>query len=136
MLRSCLKKSAQIRFMIRNKKKHTKIDRMTKKTNQSQNAQELLQLDADVKHLIKILNRLQYGQFLTYLRSKKIIFVNNFLAGLSHGFGVVVGMTLVVAIVGWFLTQMIDFPLVGQYFSDLKDLLENLPTKIHTEAVE
>lgn len=98
--------------------------------------QALIELDADVKHLVKTLDTLQYGQFLTYLRSKKIILFNNFLAGIAHGFGVVVGMTILVALVGWMLTQLIDFPLIGQYFSELKNLLENLPTRIQVETVQ
>lgn len=100
------------------------------------NKQALVELDADIKHLVKTLDALQYGKFLTYLRSKRIILVNNFLAGIAHGFGVVVGMTILVALVGWMLTQMIDFPLVGQYFSELQRLLENLPTRIHIQSVE
>jgi hypothetical protein len=107
-------------------------------TNQKKTSehQAIIELDADVKHLVKTLDALQYGQFLTYLRSKRIILVNNFLAGIAHGFGVVVGMTILVALVGWMLTQMIDFPLVGQHVSELKNLLENLPTRIQVESVE
>jgi hypothetical protein len=106
------------------------------KTTKPKHRQTIIETDADIKHLIKSLDALQYGQFMTYLRSKRIIVLNNFLAGLAHGFGVVVGMTLVVAIVGWVLTQMIDFPLVGQYVADLKNLLENLPTRIEVETVK
>ena len=40
----------------------------------------------------------------------------NFRAGVARGFGVTVGMTVVLGILVWVLTMLVDLPLVGDYF--------------------
>lgn len=37
----------------------------------------------------------------------------NFVAGVARGFGALVGATIVIALVGWLLTILIDLPLIG-----------------------
>lgn len=46
----------------------------------------------------------------SYYMSKKQIMVNNFLGGLSWGFGTVVGATIVVAFLIWLLSFFIFIP--------------------------
>ena len=38
----------------------------------------------------------------------------NFIAGIARGFGALVGATIVLGLVGWALTMIIDLPLIGQ----------------------
>jgi len=38
----------------------------------------------------------------------------NFIAGIARGFGALVGATIVIGLVGWSLTMIIDLPLIGQ----------------------
>ena len=49
---------------------------------------------------------------------------HNFLAGIFRGLGIIVGMTVVFAFIIWLLTNLVDFPLIGQHFVELKNLLE------------
>ena len=82
----------------------------------------------DLKVFISLLKATGFADFVRYLQSKRRIIWINFLAGVARGFGIVFGMTIFVAVVVWILNQLVDFPLIGQYFLDLKTLLENIPT--------
>jgi hypothetical protein len=50
---------------------------------------------------------------------KELLWVN-FKAGVAKGFGVTVGMTLVLGVFVWIMTQLVDLPVVGEYFEDAK----------------
>lgn len=50
----------------------------------------------------------------------------NFLGGLSWGVGSVMGATIVVAIIGWVLSQLGVFSVIGGFFEQL-NALKNLP---------
>ena len=50
----------------------------------------------------------------------------NFIAGIARGFGALVGATIVIGLIGWSLTIIIDLPLIGQR-------LEPYVTHIQTE---
>ncbi len=54
--------------------------------------------------------------FLQYLKSPWRIFWSNFLAGISRGFGIVIGMSVVLGLAIWIIAQMVNLPLVGEYF--------------------
>ena len=70
------------------------------------------------KELVKVLNAADVVDFLEYLKSGKRVFWVNFRAGVAKGLGVTVGMTLVLGIIVWVLTMLVDLPLVGEYFKD------------------
>ena len=44
----------------------------------------------------------------------------NFLAGITRGFGITIGMTVVLAIFIWILTQLVSLPFVGEYFEKIE----------------
>ena len=44
----------------------------------------------------------------------------NFRAGIARGFGITIGMSMVVGIFIWVLTMLVDLPLVGEYFEYAK----------------
>lgn len=82
------------------------------------------QLQKDTEALAKAFNELQVREFIKYLRSPWRIMWHNFLGGVFRGLGLIVGMTVVFAVIIWFLTQLAFFPLIGQHFEELKNLLE------------
>ena len=79
----------------------------------------------DAEALRKAFRELQVSEFVKYLRSPWRIMWHNFLAGIFRGLGIIVGMTVVFAFIIWLLTNLVDFPLIGQYFVDLKVMLES-----------
>ena len=72
------------------------------------------------KELVKALNAADVVEFLEYLKSGKRVFWVNFKAGVAKGLGVTVGMTLILGVIAWVLTMLVDLPLVGEYFEDAK----------------
>ena len=82
------------------------------------------QLEKDAATLAAAFHELNVAEFVKYLRSPWRVMWHNFLAGVFRGLGLIVGMTVVFAILIWFLTQLVDFPLIGQHFEELKNMLE------------
>jgi uncharacterized membrane protein YhiD involved in acid resistance len=48
----------------------------------------------------------------------------NFKAGIAKGFGITVGMSLIVAVFIWILTMLVDLPIVGEYFENAKQKVD------------
>ena len=103
---------------------------MKKDENKNEYLQKVQRIEADLKHVHKLFEELGFVEFARYLKSPKRIFFSNFLAGIAKGFGIVVGMTIVVAVLAWALSHLVDFPLIGEYFEDLKNMLESASEKI------
>ena len=72
------------------------------------------------KELVKVFEAAGVVDYLEYLQSGKRIMWVNFKAGIARGFGITVGMTLVVGVFIWVLTMLVDLPLVGEYFQQAK----------------
>lgn len=72
------------------------------------------------KELVKIFEAAGVVDYLEYLQSGKRIMWVNFRAGIARGFGITIGMTLVVGVFIWILTMLVDLPLIGEYFQDAK----------------
>lgn len=72
------------------------------------------------KELVAVFEAAGVVDFLEYLQSGKRIMWVNFKAGIAKGFGITVGMTLIVAVFIWVLTMLVDLPVIGEYFADAK----------------
>ena len=58
--------------------------------------------------------------FIQYVSSPWRIVWVNFLAGIFRGLGALIGTSIVLALLIWILTLLIDVPLVGEYARDVK----------------
>jgi len=91
------------------------------------------------KELVKVLNAADVVEFLEYLKSGKRVFWINFKAGVAKGLGVTMGMTVVIGLLVWVLTMLVDLPLVGEYFKDAQSYVteyaENTNYKADFEAL-
>jgi hypothetical protein len=72
------------------------------------------------KELVKTFEAAGVVEYMEYLQSGKRIMWVNFKAGIAKGFGITVGMTVVVGIFVWVLTMLVDLPLIGEYFQEAK----------------
>jgi hypothetical protein len=79
----------------------------------------------DLERLLRVFDMIGFGEFMRYLASPTRILFWNFAAGTAKGLGIVVGMTVVVAIIMWGLTKMVDFPLIGEYFQKIIELIDS-----------
>ena len=72
------------------------------------------------KELVKVFEAAGVVDFLEYLQSGKRVMWLNFKAGVAKGLGITVGMTVILGVLVWVLTILVDVPLVGQYFAEAK----------------
>jgi len=65
-------------------------------------------------------------EYLLYLRSPWRVMGVNFIAGMMRGLGAAVGATAVIALMVWLLAQAVALPFVGNYFTDMRDKMDEL----------
>ena len=75
------------------------------------------------KELIKVFEAAGVVEYMEYLQSGKRIMWLNFKAGVAKGLGLTVGMTVVLGILVWILTMLVDLPIVGEYFGEAEQFL-------------
>lgn len=76
------------------------------------------------KEIIKTFEAAGIIEYLEYLQSGKRLFWTNFKAGVAKGLGITVGATVVLAILVWFLAKLVALPVVGEYFAQAEDFIE------------
>jgi hypothetical protein len=81
------------------------------------------------KEIVKVFEAAGVVDYLQYLQSSKKILWTNFKAGLARGFGITVGMTLVVAVFIWILTKLISLPVIGEYFNEAQKFVQEYAEK-------
>ena len=61
------------------------------------------------------------------LGNKKEILKRNLIAGISRGVGIGIGVTVVTAIIVYFLRKliMLNIPIIGDYIADIVTIVEN-----------
>ncbi len=89
-----------------------------------QNSKDIEVAQKEFHKLKQVLDGAGFSDFVRYLRSPWRIMWINFWAGVFRGLGILIGMTVVVALLVWFLTKMVDFPLIGQYFEEVLDAIK------------
>lgn len=63
-------------------------------------------------------------------RSRKEIFVNNFIGGIAWGIGVTFGLSLLIALLGFVATQVNLVPVVGGFVSEVIKFILNKNSNI------
>ena len=99
------------------------------KTIESLSESEILKIE----WLIDAIESTGLDEFMEYIRSPWKMLWPNFVAGVARGFGALVGVTIVIAIIGWTLSLLIDLPLIG---SRIEPYVEQVQTEFnkYTEA--
>ena len=87
--------------------------------------EEFKEAKKELDKIVTIFDQVGFSEFVMYLKNPRKIILWNFVAGMFRGLGIVVGMTIVVALLIWILTKMVDFPLIGDYFQNILNVLEN-----------
>lgn len=68
-------------------------------------------------------NKTEQEPYTKIYRDKKTILLNNFLGGIAWGVGTVIGATIIVGLIGMFLSRAEEIPFVG-------DIIENVMQQI------
>lgn len=83
----------------------------------------------NLENLVEAIEASGMQEFIEYIRSPWRMLWPNFVAGVARGVGTLIGAAVVIAIIGWFLTTLIDLPLIGKK-------LEPYITEIQTEITK
>jgi hypothetical protein len=81
------------------------------------------------KELVKAFEAAGVVDYLQYLQSSKKILWTNFKAGLAKGFGITMGMTLILGIFIWTLTKLVNLPVIGEYFEKVENYVNEYAEK-------
>jgi hypothetical protein len=81
------------------------------------------------KEIIKAFEAAGVVDYLQYLQSNRKIMWTSFLSGISKGFGIVIGMTLVLTVFIWILAKMVALPVIGEYFQQAESYVEEYMEK-------
>jgi len=64
--------------------------------------------------------------FYDFHRCRRQVYWMNFTRGIFFGFGTILGGTVVVALMVWFLGQFVGFPYVGEYIRHIIDAMKHV----------
>lgn len=123
------------------KKTEFKNELKEKKIDLVYEEEEFHQIRKDLSRIAALFKQVGFRDFVNYLQSPWRIMWVNFWAGIFRGLGILIGMTLVIGLVIWILTQLVDFPLIGTYFQQIVDYLESVnviniaPTNGHLNGI-
>lgn len=85
------------------------------------------------KKIDKINEKLEKSNILELsyiIGNKKEIFIRNLMAGISRGVGIGIGVTLITAIIIYFLQRIVrlNIPIIGDYIADIIEIVERSRT--------
>ena len=85
-------------------------------------------LNQNIERLLKFLEKKDIEQLVYILGTKKEIAKRNFIAGIFRGIGVGIGVTIVTAIIIYFLQRLVrlNLPGIGRFISDIVEIVEGL----------
>lgn len=88
-------------------------------------------LNQNIEKLLEILERTNIEELMYILGSKKEIARRNFVAGIFRGVGIGIGVTIISAIIIYFLQKLVrlNLPGIGQYIYDIVEIVESLNRK-------
>ncbi len=92
--------------------------------------------EKDVEHLEHLVNAIQalgLEEFIEYIQSPWKLLWPNFIAGVARWFGALVGAAIVIWVIWWVLSSLIDLPLIGKR---LEPYVQNVQSELkqYTEA--
>lgn len=85
-------------------------------------------LNKNIESLLKILEKKNIEELVYILGTKKEIAKRNFIAGIFRGIGIGIGVTIVTAIIIYFLQRlvMLNLPGIGRFITDIVEIVESL----------
>lgn len=85
-------------------------------------------LNENIEHLLEILEKKNIEELVYILGTKKEIAKRNFIAGIFRGIGIGVGVTIISAIIIYFLQKLVrlNLPGIGRFISDIIEIVEGM----------
>jgi hypothetical protein len=74
----------------------------------------------NIASIIRAIDSLGFEEFIEYIKSPWRLILPNLVAGIARGVGTLLGATIVIAIITWFIAKLAVIPLIGQYFGQIQ----------------
>ena len=86
------------------------------------------QLNENIEKLLEKFKSKDIEELIYVIGSKKEIAKRNFLAGIFRGVGIGIGVTIVTAIIVYFLQRLVrlNIPVIGKYIYDIVQIVEGM----------
>ena len=83
-------------------------------------------LSEQIEKLNKTIELANIREIMYVLGNKKQVFFRNILAGIGRGIGIGIGVTIMTAVIILVLQKIVtlNIPVLGQYISDIVDIVE------------
>ena len=83
-------------------------------------------LNDNIERLLKFLEKKNIEELIYILGTKREIAKRNFIAGIFRGIGVGIGVTIITAIIIYFLQKLVrlNLPVIGKFISDIVEIVE------------
>ncbi len=85
-------------------------------------------LNDNIERLLRILEKGNVQELVYILGNKKEIAKRNFIAGIFRGIGIGIGVTIVSAIIIYFLQRLVrlNLPGISKFINDIVDIVEEM----------
>lgn len=85
------------------------------------------ELNINIKCLNRSIKKMRLGDYIESLNKPSKIFYYNFVWGLTRGFGMAVGFTLITGILIYFLGFLVqlNLPIIGGFIADIVEIVKN-----------
>lgn len=85
-------------------------------------------LNDNIERLLRFLEKKNIEELVYILGTKKEIAKRNFIAGIFRGIGVGIGVTIISAIIIYFLQKLVrlNLPGIGKFINDIVEIVEGL----------
>ena len=87
----------------------------------------LARLEAKLDKLAETLEKARFREYLEYVSNKRNVLLNSFLIGIARGLGMVVGLTLLGAILIYVLRSVAkaNLPLIGDFIANIVRIVDS-----------
>ena len=85
-------------------------------------------LNNNLEKVLSILEKINVEEITYILGNKKEIAKRNLIAGIFRGIGIGIGVTIITALIIYFLQKLVrlNLPIIGKYIYDIVEIVEGL----------
>jgi Domain of unknown function (DUF5665) len=103
----------------------TKFKYENEKTKgESEYLQHLHVVESKLDNLIFMIDHSRIRDYMALLESPRRLLVLNAIAGLARGLGQAIGLTVLAAMVMYWLSTWMDMPIIGKHIAEIMDIVD------------
>lgn len=91
--------------------------------------QHLHVVESKLDNLIFMIDHSRIRDYMALLESPRRLWILNLIAGLGRGLGQAVGLTILAAMVMYWLSTWMDMPIIGKYIAEIMDIVDKYRTR-------